>query len=192
MSKVLTHKDIIIGHKYKVVRNPIYLPSQFQYGEFNKIGVAISSNENHGVSLKFNDHDRIVPVNCLEEVAEEKINVSDKEITFSNITIGKYYLVYKTPSFFKDVAYNCPAVGKIGRVIHAQPNGAVLIFGKQDHQHFISYDCLQEYNPIQEMEEKDLIQKIKENPQGALKIIKGLAKMTKDFSAREFIEIGKI
>ena len=83
MKKPLRHCDIAEGKRYKVVRKPIHL-KDVQYPYLNVIGIAKWSSPVGGVLMCFGHcKERIVPVECLEEVNDETPemnNQSDKAI----------------------------------------------------------------------------------------------------------------
>ena len=193
MKKPLRHCDITIGKRYEVVRTPKNWVMRYPYDNLNKSGVCKWVNVNYGICLSLdNSPERIVPPECLEEVPEVKPVI--KDLNKSNVVIGNVYLVYKQPHFYDTAGYKCPVLGKFGKLKQVYGNGTLIVFGKDETQHFVPFDCLQEVIPqpkndvAVEISDNLLIERMMDNPEGVLKIVKGLWKMTKDPSLRAIVE----
>lgn len=200
MKKRFTHADIKQCGWYKVISKPEYWDDRHKYLFLGKIGQCQWVNITHGVNMIFdNSIERIIPPYCLEPAEDpnkEKV-VANKILGEPNVKIGDTYLVFKTPSFYKETDFECPVVGKFGTLIAIRGTGCLLTFGEERKQHFIPFDCLQETGKIvndlyKKPTDEELISKIIDNPFGVLKIIKGLAKMNKNSTLKNLLEKGSI
>lgn len=198
MRKSLRHTDIRVGKTYKVVAKPSYWGAREQYPNLGKIGVVRWVSAGHGVSLLFDKCvDRIIPPECLIEWPTEKTKEKEKpvELTADKAKIGSLYKVIQVPKFWEKItAGNYPVLDKVGKLVDIKGDGGLLLFGMTEEQHFIPFSCLENYcaNPTSEVPDNLLIDRMLENPEGVLKIVKGLAKMNKDTRLRAFVERGTL
>lgn len=183
-----------------MVRAPDYWEERYQYGVLNKTGRCQWVQPINGVSMIFdNCLERLVPPYCLEPVANpnRKIKNAVEELNENTVEVGKFYLVNKEPFFYKDSGYSCPVLGKFGELVAVRGKCCLLLFGKEKHQHLLPFECLTlcEKKPekkVVEIPDGVLIMKMIDNPEGVLKIIRGLAKMNKDYTLRTLLEKGTI
>lgn len=201
MKRRLTHCDIKQDRWYKVVKAPDHWYSgRYKYGVLGKVGRCQWVQSVHGVSLIFNNClERLVPPDCLEPAVnpDKKIEKIVGDLNENTVKIGNVYLVHKEPLFYKNTEYSCPVIGKFGKLVALRGSCCLLLFGKDREQHLVPFGCLTECGrePSKRDEVKPdsvLIMKIIDNPEGTLKIIKGLAKMTKNCLLKNFLERGDL
>lgn len=188
-----TRNGVTLMKRYKVVKKPGHWPSHCEFGWMNKIGTAqwfYPDEDKAAVNLYFgNNIERTLPCDCLERVDEPESNMP---LNIGNVKIGESYKVVGIPSFWKDATH--PELGNIGKVKAVRAGGCLLYFNnEQTNQRFITYDCLESAKQDQPTLNDDiLVVRILDNPWGALRIVKGLAKMSRDIKLRAFIEKGMI
>lgn len=200
--KRLTHCDIKQDRWYKVVRVPSYLESiHHNYDVIGKIGKCRWVQPVHGANMLFDGcKERLVPPECLAP-AEDPTVKKDMNIplTEKDIIIGHVYFVWKEPHFYERAGYKCPVLGKFGKLISRRGDSCILLFGRDEIQHLVPIDCLQDMvKPAEPAKKKEeipdglLVKRMIQNPAGVLKLIKGLAKMNKDCALLAFLERGTI
>lgn len=198
VKKPLRHTDIVVGKTYKVVAKPSHWGPRERYPNLGKVGVARWVNAGHGVGLLIdNCIDRIVPPECLIEWLTETKKEKEKTmgLTAAEVKVGSLYKVIQIPKFWEKVAAgNYPVLDKVGKLVDIKGEGGLLLFGITEEQHFVPFSCLEKYcsNPTPEVPDDLLIDRMLENPEGVLKIVKGLAKMNKDMRLRAFVERGTL
>jgi hypothetical protein len=138
----------------------------------------------------------------LEKKKEDEVNSCTIEA--KEIKIGDLYRIIKVPDFWKDAAENgdYPALNKIGKLIRLHQSGGIYNAGTlrlgDGTQRFAPFDCIEEVKtyilpePIMDLADDKLLDIILRNPRGALKIVKGLAKMNKDPRAIAFVQKGML
>lgn len=191
----LKWNEFIAGEKYRVFKKPEHLIG-ICYPYIGRIGECVWSDRSCGVKMRFeNSVERIVPINCLEEIQKEvKLNAS-------NVKIGNLYRIKEAPSFWAESPELYAELGRIGILIKVTPTGdkgIIKISNNQgsNNQRLVPLSHLEEVSviippiPVVDLSDEILISKILENPKGFLKIIKGLVKMNKEPRLKLFLERG--
>jgi hypothetical protein len=137
----------------------------------------------------------------LKKENENKVKGS---INADNVKLDELYRIIKVPDFWKDADENgdYPSLNQIGRLIRLhQSKGAyhagTLKLG-DGTQRFVPFECMEAVKihvlppPVIDLADDKLIDVIILNPRGALKIVKGLAKMNKDPRAVAFVQRGML
>jgi len=195
MEKNATKNGITLMKRYKVIRKPAYWPPHTEFGWLGKVGTAhwfYPSEDKAAVNLYFgNNIDRTLPCDCLEPVDDVNPQTSSK-LDISTVKVGQPYRITGIPSFWKSGTF--PPVGTVGKLLAARASGCVLCFNDEHtNQRFLTYDCIEAVNQNEPTIDDDvLVVQIMNNPWGALKIVKGLAKMNRDMKLVAFVERGWI
>lgn len=196
MKKTLRHCDIKEGRKYRVIKLPVYWPHTHTHSHLGKIGLCKHVSIN-AVGLIFDGTIyRSIQPHCLEEAEEEmpvKEIKTNKTLNSENVEIDAKYKVIEVPAFWKENVSNhdYPALNKIGKIKRKMGNGCLMYFSSPIDQHWLPYDCIEKV-PVVEIEDDYLIKRMRINPHGVLKLVKGLVKMNKDVHLLNFLEQGII
>ena len=141
-----------------------------------------------------------------ENFAREKAAEEEKKknmVTPEIVKMHQPYRIVKTPPFWQKVSdsktQKYPALGDIGKLINVRNNFGTLRMSNGT-QRFVPFDCMElvtirvpelRETPM-DLSDEALIEKMKLKPKSTLKIIKGLAKMNKDYRLRAFLDRGVI
>lgn len=135
---------------------------------------------------------------------EQKAKESKVSLDASTAKVGNLYRIIKVPPFWNQSTHTgeYPSLQQIGRLVKVHRNAAVLIMS-HNCQRFVPFDCMEEVEirippapvpnvkpPVIDLTDDKLIDAIIANPRGALRIVKGLAKMNKDIRLITFVQRG--
>ena len=133
---------------------------------------------------------------------KEKEDKMEGSVSAENVKIDGLYRIIRIPDFWKSAAENgeYPSLNQIGRLIQLHQSGGTysagtLKLGDGTHR-FVPFTCMEAVKilvppaPVMDLADDKLLDSIMLNPRGALKIIKGLAKMNKDPRAVAFVQRG--
>lgn len=133
------------------------------------------------------------------EAEQKKLKEGQKSMVVQDVAkmftqIGQLYRITKVPPYWIKISATkqYPSLGAVGRLIKiGDCHGTLLLSDKT--QRFVPYDCMEHVTfRIPPIADKELIAKIISKPLSTLKIIKGLAKMNKDYRLRAFLDKGVI
>ena len=104
------------------------------------------------------------------------------------------YKVVSIPSWYSETK-PYPILNEIGKCMNILPFGVMLLILKSKDQWYVPFNNIEEVKATivsKEITDEELISKILSNPLGALKIVRGLAKMNRNLHLRSFLEQGTI
>jgi hypothetical protein len=138
----------------------------------------------------------------LQENKEDEMNNRTTEV--AGVKMGSLYRIVKIPDFWKEGADNgeYPDLGAVGRLIsiHRSRDGynAGTLKLSGGTQRYVPFACMEEVKilipppPVMDLADDKLLDAILVNPGGALKLMKGLARMNKDPRAVAFVQRGML
>jgi len=194
MKRTLRSFDIKKGGKYKVIATPSHWSPRSDYWPLGRVGTVQWINPINGVALLIEGkQERIVKPECLEEVVDESNTENKVTMNSDDIKVGESYKVIKIPFFWENHHGVYPVLNKIGKIKKAANTGCLMYFNNNESdQHFLPFECIEPARQVVEIEDDYLVKQIVRNPTGALKLIRGLAKMNKDICCRAIVERGTI
>jgi hypothetical protein len=204
------------GKWYLVAREPDYWKERHGvYPIFGRVGYCKWVRHDYaGAYLSFVDgeDERMVLFYCLEEASEEdivhakvlreerkKMTTKSTNLNKDNLKLTSRYRITQVPHFWTKSGAEVDtyeSLGKVGRIKNVYEHGVILNLDSKPedfkNNHFIPYDCLElvmERPPV--LEGDLLLQKMRQNPEGMLHLLRGLGKMTKNPILRLFTETGR-
>lgn len=187
----LTPETVKLGALYKVVSVPSWYIRMMPYRPLYKVGKCINIYP-FGLMLSIPEIKAqcYVPFNHIEEVKEE----AAPKLTIREVKLNALYKIISIPSWYSETNFRF-ILNEIGKCMSILPFGLMLLIPKFKEQWYVPFQNVEEVKVTivpEEITDKELISKMISNPLGALKIVRGLAKMNRNLHLRSFLEQGTI